>query len=100
MGVVATTPFVNTGAAVWSETAVLTTGRWITTMLTLAGVSLATLVIALRFGAEDLSFPEITHILSQALQRDGTDSGSISAADVILLQVRLPRVLLGYLVGG
>ncbi len=84
----------------WKETAVLTTGRWITTMLTLAGVSLGTLVIALRFGAEDLSFPEITHILSRALQRDGTDSGSISAADVILLQVRLPRVLLGYLVGG
>ncbi len=89
-----------TGAGVWKETAVLTTGRWITTMLTLAGVSLGTLVIALRFGAEDISFPEISQILSRALQRDGTDSGSISAADVILLQVRLPRVLLGYLVGG
>ncbi len=99
MGVVATTAFANQDRGAWPGQAVLTTGRWLTTMMILAGVSLATVVIALRFGAEDLSFREIARILSQALQGQA-DRDSTSAADVILLQVRLPRVLLGYLVGG
>ncbi|MER3423340.1 MAG: heme ABC transporter permease [Nitrospiraceae bacterium] len=69
-------------------------------MLSLAVASLLVLVACLRFGAEDVGFAEITRILVHAI-RDGLSSAdSTDARTVILLHVRLPRVLLAFMVGG
>src|SRR2546426_414003 len=79
---------------------VLTPGRWVATMVVLTGASLFALLVCLQFGAERIGFAETIEILARAL-RDG-DPGAESAGStgVILLQVRLPRLLLGFLVGG
>jgi len=79
---------------------VLTPGRWMATMVVLTGASLFALLVCLQFGVERIGFAETIEILARAL-RDG-DPGAESAGStgVILLQVRLPRLLLGFLVGG
>ena len=79
---------------------ILTTRRWLTTVFTLAIASVLLIVIALRFGAEHMAFDEIISLLWHALGVGTSELDSASPSSVILLQVRLPRVLLSYLVGG
>jgi len=82
-----------------SELSRLTLRRWITTMLALSTGSLLVLIGCLRFGAEDIGFFDAGRILFQAVQdwHAGVKSGG--PAGVILIQIRLPRVLLGFMVG-
>ncbi len=79
------------------EHSVLSARRWVVTMLTLAVASLLVMMASLRFGAEEIGLADSARILLQALRYGdaGTDSSG-----VIILQVRLPRVLLGFMVGG
>ena len=79
---------------------ILTTRRWLTTVFTLAIASVLLIVISLRFGAEHMAFGEIISLLWHALGVGTSELDSASPSSVILLQVRLPRVLLSYLVGG
>lgn len=83
----------------WTEQAVLSPRRWITTMLALAGVSLLVMMASLRFGAEEIGFADSARILFQALRYGETGIDSLGSSSVILLQVRLPRILLGFMVG-
>ncbi len=78
------------------EHSVLSARRWVVTMLTLAVASLLVMMASLRFGAEEIGLADSARILLQALRYGdaGTDSSG-----VIILQVRLPRVLLGFMVG-
>lgn len=78
----------------------LTLGRWIATMLILSAVSLLVVIGCLRFGVEQIGFSQAGRILFLAVNdwQSGTQAGG--PAGVILLQIRLPRVLLGFLVGG
>jgi len=69
-------------------------------MLALAGVSLLVMAASLRFGAEDIGFVDSARILFQALRGGDVRTDSLGSSSVILLQVRLPRVLLGFMVGG
>ncbi|HET8580550.1 MAG TPA: iron ABC transporter permease [Nitrospiraceae bacterium] len=87
------------GETPWAQQSVLTSRRWVTTMLTLVGASLLVMIASLRFGAEDIGFTNVSQILFLALRHGQDGVESISPAGIILLQVRLPRVLLGFMVG-
>lgn len=84
----------------WAQRSMLTAGRWVATMAALASASLLALIGCLQFGAEDIGFLESVHILAQVLRSGEASLESVGTAGVILLQVRLPRVLLGFMVGG
>lgn len=79
---------------------VLSARRWVLTMLTLAGASLLVMTASLRFGAEQIGFADSVRIFLYSLRNGDTGIGSLDPSAVILLQVRLPRVLLGFMVGG
>lgn len=78
----------------------LTLSRWIATMLILSAASLLVVIGCLRFGVEQIGFSQAGRILFLAVNdwQSGTQAGGPTG--VILLQIRLPRVLLGFLVGG
>src|SRR5947208_463508 len=78
----------------------LTLGRWVATMLVLSSVGVLVMIGCLRFGVERIGFSEAGRILFWAVSEWQAGARSSSPAGVILLQVRLPRVLLGFLVGG
>lgn len=84
----------------WQGKSVLTIGRWLTTLLGLAAAGLFVMIGCLQFGAEDIGFFEVARILGRAIQNSHPSLESSETAQVILLQVRLPRVLLGFMVGG
>jgi iron complex transport system permease protein len=82
------------------EVVSLTRGRWVIAIVTLLSISVLVLLVCLRFGVEHIGFTEAVRILFHAV-RDGQASVETAGpAGVILLQVRLPRLLLGFLVGG
>lgn len=98
VGVATTLPVTNRGA--WNERSMLTAGRWFATVAALASTSLLVLIGCLQFGAEDIGFSQVASILARAIQNSSPSVESSETAQVILLQVRLPRVLLGFMVGG
>jgi iron complex transport system permease protein len=73
--------------------------RWAATISLLLGLSFLVMVGCLQFGAESIGFRETLRILAQAIRGDQMIE-SAGPTSVILLQVRLPRILLAYLVGG
>ncbi|MGH7256503.1 MAG: FecCD family ABC transporter permease [Nitrospirales bacterium] len=79
---------------------VLMPGRWMRTLFGLAGLSLLVVVACLRLGFEEIGWGDMLRIFGQALRGGEWTSQAEQTAGVILLQVRLPRVLLGFLVGG
>jgi len=78
---------------------ILTASRWfgIMGMLSLAAVVLA--LVCLQFGAQQIGLREMARIVLRAMAQGNGAGESVDAAGVILMQVRLPRVLLGFLVG-
>lgn len=90
--------YAPSGLKLWSQGAVLTPARWITIMLSLALVSLAVGAVSLHFGTEAYAVNDILRILSRGFS--GAPATAADPAATILLQVRLPRVILAYLVGG
>lgn len=79
---------------------VLSFSRWMATLMALAGASLLVAVVCLRFGAEDIGYGETVRILSQAIRDGQAGIEAAGSAGVILVQVRLPRLLLAFMVGG
>jgi len=69
-------------------------------MLGLLAVTLAAVLVSLRFGAEDIGLIEAGEILLKTLPTGERSGESLGTSSVILLQVRLPRVLLALMVGG
>jgi len=80
--------------------AVLTAARWMTTVSVLAVASVITALVCLQFGAERIGVAEAATILWRALQDGRLDAESAGSSAVILLEVRLPRLVLGFFVGG
>lgn len=81
--------------------AILTRSRLVTTLGTLGLAALAVILMCLHFGAEPIAYGEILRVLMGAMTAGQSEVDS-SAADItrtIVLQIRLPRVLLGFLVG-
>ena len=77
--------------------AVLTEPRWFITIGVLWLTTILFGLVCLQFGAEQIGLSEIVRIIAHALS--GGESEAIGATGVIVTQVRLPRVLLGFLVG-
>jgi iron complex transport system permease protein len=78
--------------------AVLTSGRWTAVMLGLGAATILVMAVCLQFGAERIGVGEIARILLHAAVGDRRAVLSESVG-VIVLEIRLPRVLLGFLVG-
>ena len=72
--------------------------KWISILGGLGGVSLMTFVLCLGFGAERISFFQVVSILAQGpfLQSENLEF----PRHIILWQVRVPRILLAFMVGG
>ncbi len=72
--------------------------KWISILGGLGVVSLMTFVLCLGFGAERISFFQVVNILAQGpfLQYENLEF----PRHIILWQVRVPRILLAFMVGG
>lgn len=79
--------------------AILTPGRWCLIMGGLSVVAVILAVVCLQLGTQYIGFGKIIGLLSSALFDQSTDNDALKTTSVILLQVRLPRVFLGFLVG-
>ena len=97
MGVKMDSPAYAAGG--WSRSSILTVRRWVGTIAALGGVSVGAVLVGLRFGAEELLFEDMVRILAHRVAGSLADEEASRTLSVILLEVRLPRVLLGYLVG-
>ncbi len=73
--------------------------RWMGTLSVLGAASLLVSVVCLRFGAEEVGFIQAVQILFEALRHGQSGIESAGPAGIILMQVRLPRVLLAFMVG-
>jgi len=81
------------------EQARLSPRRWVTTLAVLAAASLLVSIVCLQFGAEEIGLTQAVQILFEALRRGQAGIESVGPAGTILLQVRLPRLLLAFMVG-
>ena len=80
--------------------AVLTARRWTVVMVPLLIVSVALVLICLQFGTQWIGLGRVIDIVSDVVREWSVESEQIGTTGVILIQVRLPRLLLGLLVGG
>ena len=79
--------------------AILTRSRWLTTLGAFGFVAILVGLIGLHFGAQPIAYGDIIRVFVQAVS-SGTPGDEVSdVTRTIMLQVRLPRVLLGFLVG-
>jgi iron complex transport system permease protein len=79
---------------------VLTRRRWAMTLFVLSSASLLIALFSLHFGTESIGPMQAISILWQTFRDGGMTVESADPTAVILLQLRLPRVLLAFLVGG
>ena len=85
----------------WQRTGAILTGRrWGVILAGLLMASLGVMTLCSRFGAASVPLGDVFEVLMHALKTGELDQASIGTSGVILLQVRLPRVLMGFLVGG
>lgn len=89
----------TSGRAAVGGGAILTARRWLIVMLLLSASAVALLLVCLQFGAQTIWLGHSAEIVSRLLREGTTGRDTIDAAGVILLQIRLPRLLLGLLVG-
>lgn len=79
--------------------ALLSNSRWMATLGILALMAMAVSVVCLHFGAQPIGYGEILRVFLDAMGGTELDSERSTVTSTILLQVRLPRMLLGFLVG-
>ncbi|HXV67443.1 MAG TPA: iron ABC transporter permease [Nitrospira sp.] len=79
---------------------ILTFQRWLTVIGGLAAASLAVCVVSLLFGAARIEMRVLVEALWDVMADGGFDASTLSSSAVIMLHLRLPRVLAGFLVGG
>lgn len=68
-------------------------------MVPLAVAGGALLLTCLQFGTQWIELSQVVELLTRAVREGSADGGTIGTTGVILIQVRLPRLLLGLLVG-
>jgi len=90
---------VDSASGIVAQGAILTSSRWMVTLGILALTAVAVSFICLHFGAQPIAYGEILRVFLDAMNRKGIDDGTADVASTILLQVRMPRMLLGFLVG-
>ena len=79
---------------------VLTVHRWITVIGGLLLACLAVLVICLQFGATSVHIGNVVPAIMHLFRGDLAGSPSQETSEIIMVQIRFPRVLMGFLVGG
>ncbi len=79
--------------------AILTPSRWCAVMGTLSILALILAMVCLQLGTQYIGLGKILALLSSSVFGPASDNEALRTAGVILLQVRLPRVFLGFLVG-
>jgi iron complex transport system permease protein len=80
--------------------AVLTFNRWLTIIGSLAAASVAVCGVSLLFGATRIEMGPVVSALRRSLTAGEFDTATIGSPALILVHIRLPRVLAGFLVGG
>jgi len=87
--------------AEWHRTgAMLTHRRWSLVLSGLLLASAAVIILCSQFGAVPVRLTDIWAALQHMLAMGSQDVSPLGTAGVIFLHVRLPRVLMGFLVGG
>lgn len=88
-------------AGAWRHTgAILTAQRWGLIVGGLVLASCLVIVVCSRFGAAAVPMGALLDALLQGVTTGEWDAASLGTGGAILLHVRLPRVVLGFLVGG
>lgn len=80
--------------------AMLTRRRWSLVLTGLLLASAAVIILCSQFGAVSVQLADVFAALRHVLAAGSLDASSLGTAGVIFIQVRLPRVLMGFLVGG
>lgn len=92
-------PAPATGDSRSFQRAILTPARWCVIMGSLSVLALILAVVCLQLGTQYIGLGKLAGVISSALFDRPTDNDALKTTSVILLQVRLPRVFLGFLVG-
>ena len=79
--------------------AILTMPRWLSVMATLSTAAIVLTLVCLQMGTQYVSLAEVGRIIGRAFGVSETVANGSSITDTIVLQLRMPRVLLGFLVG-
>ena len=79
--------------------AILTMPRWLSVMATLSTAAIVLTLVCLQMGTQYVSLAEVGRVIGRAFGVGETGANGSSITDTIVLQLRMPRVLLGFLVG-
>lgn len=79
--------------------AILTPSRWWSVMTVLAIIAGLSAMLCLQLGTQYIGMGHIISLVSSLVFSRPVDDQMVDTAGVILFQVRLPRVVLGFLVG-
>jgi iron complex transport system permease protein len=78
---------------------ILTFRRWFTVVGSLGAASLAVCALGLLFGAAKVEMGPLLSALSRAITTGEFDTAKLGSSVLIMVHIRLPRVLAGFLVG-
>lgn len=92
-------PAATIGDAADFRKAILTMPRWLIVMATLSTAAIVLTLVCLQMGTQYVSLAEVGRIIGRAFGVGETGANGSSITDTIVLQLRMPRVLLGFLVG-
>ena len=79
--------------------AVLTVHRWVTVIGSLLLASVAILVLCLQFGATSVDVKTVATAIMHMLRADQAGAATLGTSEIIMVQIRFPRVLMGFFVG-
>jgi iron complex transport system permease protein len=79
--------------------AVLTVHRWVTVIGGLLLASVAVLMLCLQFGATSVDVKTVVTAIMHMLRADQEGASTLGTSEIIMVQIRFPRVVMGFLVG-
>jgi iron complex transport system permease protein len=87
-------------ASSWANAgAVLTVHRWVTVIGCLLLACMVVLTLCLQFGATSVGVGTVATAIAHMVRGIEADSTSLGTSEIIMVQIRFPRVLMGFLVG-
>ncbi|TKB88663.1 MAG: iron ABC transporter permease [Nitrospira sp.] len=87
-------------ASSWASAgAVLTVHRWMAVIGGLLLASVAVLMLCLQFGATSVDVKTVVTAIMHMLRADQEGAATLGTSEIIMVQIRFPRVLMGFLVG-
>ncbi len=79
---------------------ILTHRRWLGMMGALVAASIAICILCLQFGATRVDLATLLSVITQLLTAGNIEVAGADTAATIMMHIRLPRVLMGFVVGG